>query len=81
MTVLTCVGFQSRGGWPDHRYVSTNLYLPAAGWLPDPSHAGMLRLRMNGEWTNDVVTRQVPWGPQRMLPPTLHMPVSAVACV
>lgn len=48
--------------------------LPQTGWLPDPGHPGILRFRKDGQWTEDVITRQVPWGPSRMLPPVLHMP-------
>ncbi|MFV0458752.1 MAG: hypothetical protein ACK5MT_08320 [Actinomycetales bacterium] len=50
---------------------------PTDGWMPDPDHAGMLRYRDHGEWTTQVITRQVPWGPQRMLPPVTCLPVHA----
>lgn len=55
--------------------------LPLSGWLPDPVHAGMLRYRHGGRWTNSVLVARSPWGPERMVPPALRMPVGVRACV
>lgn len=57
--------------------MTTNL--PFQGWMPDPSQSGALRLRQGGMWTDMVMRRQAPWGPDHMLPPIAHDPLHAIA--
>ena len=57
--------------------MATNL--PKQGWLPDPAHPGVIRLRWAGVWTDTVIQRQEPWGAERMIPPTSSWPLNALA--
>ena len=53
--------------------------LPAQGWMPDPVQPGVLRLRRGGVWTDVVMCRQEPWGPQRFLAPVSLASLHALA--